>query len=326
MAVPGGTFQQHTVIGDREDLSDVIYDISPMDTPFMSNIKRGSASRTFTEWQTDGLAAHSATNAQIEGDDANVSTAVPTVRLGNYTQISTKVPRVSGTLRSIDTAGRSDELSYQIAKRGRELKRDIEAALTSNAAASAGGAGTARTLAGIGTWLWDNQTKTGTSVAATTVTVTSGAPTTAPTAGTAGNLTEADVKSTIQNCWTDGGDVGVMMMGAFNKATASSAFTGIGTQYRDVQPSEVGPGTIVGAADLYVSDFGTHQLIANRFQPAGDAYLLDLEYWEVAYLRPIQQEDLSKTGDSDRRLLVAEYTLCAKEPKANGKVYTLTTS
>jgi hypothetical protein len=125
--------------------------------------------------------------------------------------------------------------------------------------------------------------------------------------------------------WEDGGDCGIVMTGAFNK-TQASAFSGIGTQFRDVQPSAAAPGTIVGAADLYVSDFGTHQIVANRFQPSNNAYCLDLEYWEVAYLQPIKQETLAKTGHSDQRLLSAEYTLCAKEPKANGKIYTLTTS
>ena len=116
MAVPAGSYQTYTAIGEREDLSDIIYDISPMDTPFLSNAARESATAVFHEWQTDSLAAASATNAQIEGDDATTNTADVTSRLGNYTQISTKVPRVTGTLRAVATAGRADELSYQISK------------------------------------------------------------------------------------------------------------------------------------------------------------------------------------------------------------------
>lgn len=251
MAVPTGTFQAHTAIGNREDLSDIIEDISPMDTPFMTNIKSGSTKAVLYEWQTDALDA--ATNQSvIEGDDAATNTAVPTVRLGNYAQLMDKVARVASTQRAVTSAGRGDELSYQVAKRSRELKRDLETALLSNAAASGGGAGTARTMAGVGTWLWDNQTKTANSVNATTVTVTSGAPTTAPTQGTAGTFIESDLKTTVQNMWDDGGDCGVIFTGSFNK-TKASAFSGIGTQYRDVQPSAMAPGTIVGAADLYVS-------------------------------------------------------------------------
>ena len=161
MAVPTGTFTGYSAEGEREDLADIIYDISPMDTPFMSNIARDSCSAVFCEWQTDSLDSATASNAVLEGDDASTNTAVATVRFGNYTQIMDKVARVSGTLRAVDTAGRRDEFSYQIAKRGRELKRDIESAFLSNNAAVAGSAATARKLAGAGTWLWDNNVEQG---------------------------------------------------------------------------------------------------------------------------------------------------------------------
>lgn len=320
MAVPAGTFTGYSAIGEREDLSDIVHDISPMDTPFMSNISRGSAEATFVEWQTDVLDA-AAVNSQIEGDNPDANTASPTVRLGNYTMISWKVPRVTGTLRAVNTAGRRDELSYQIAKRGRELKRDIETAICGNQAATAGAAASARVCAGYGAWIWDNQTKTATSQ--TTVTVTSGAPLTAPTAGTAVAFTVGHLKDTISACWDDGGDPTVVLMGSFNKK-AASGFAGIATLYRDTNPNE--PATLIGSADVYVSDFGQHQLAASRFVPAGNVLVADMEYWSVDYLRPIQQETLSKTGDSDRRLILAEYTLCAKSPSSSGKVYTVTSS
>ena len=287
MAVPAGSYQTYTAVGEREDLSDIIYDISPMDTPFMSNAARETASAVFHEWQTDSLAAASATNAQIEGDDATTNTADPTSRLGNYTQISNKVPRVTGTLRSVATAGRADELSYQISKRGRELKRDMESTLTGNQAGTAGGAGTARSCAGLGAWLSTNQVQQGAN--ATTPATTSGAPSAAP--------------------------------------TAASGFSGIGTQYRDAQPNGgLAPGSVIGAADIYISDFGQHQIVANRFQPAATVFALDMEYWCVAYLRPIQTEELGKTGDSDRRMIITEYTLASKNEAASGKIYTTTTS
>jgi hypothetical protein len=212
-------------------------------------------------------------------------------------------------------------MSHQIAKRSRELKRDIEAALTGTQAAEDGSAATARQIAGVGAWLWDNQVKKGT--AATTVTVTSGAPTTSPTAGTAGTFTEANLKTAIQYCWTDGGDPNMVLVGAHNKQLASS-FSGIATQYRD-NPQK-GPGVIIGAADVYVSDFGTVNIVPSRFSPANNVYVLDTSTWEVCYLRPIQQKPLAKTGDSERRQLLAEYTLKAQSPNANAKIYTTTTS
>lgn len=283
----------------------------------MSNISRGKADAVFVEWQTDGLDSASADNAALEGDDATTNTATPTVRHGNYTQIMDKVPRVSGTLRAVNTAGRRDEFSYQVAKRGRELKRDIETAFLSNNAATAGSASTARKLAGVGTWLWDNNVEIGAS--ATTPTVTSGAPLTAPTAGTAGTFTEDRLKTVLEAIWNDGGDPDVVLMDSTDKKLASS-FAGIATLYRDTQPKA--PAVVIGAADVYVSDWGQVQFVADRFTAANNVYVLDLEYWEAAYLRPIQQMALAKTGDSDRAQLITEVTLCAKEPKANGKVYT----
>ena len=319
MALPTGTFTSHTAIGVREDLSDIIYDITPMDTPFMSNIARDSADQPLTEWQTDVLAAAVASNAQIEGDDANTSTAVPTLRFNNYCQIATKVPRVTGTLRTSDTAGRADEMSYQISKRGRELKRDIETTICGTQVATAGSAVSARACAGVAGWLYTNTVALGT--AATTVVLSGGHPSTAPTASTAAAFTEAHLQSAIAQAWTQGGDPTLVLMDSANKRIAS-AFSGIATQYRD--NPQVGPATLIGAADVYVSDFGTHNLVASRFMPTNDVYVLDLEYWSVAYLRPIQQQPLAKTGDSDRMLILTEFTLCAKSPDANAKIYTTT--
>lgn len=310
-------------IGDREDLQDIVYDISPMDTPFMSNIARGKATTVLHEWITDSLDAASANNAVAEGEDATTSTAAAQVRFGNYCQIMQKTPRVSGTLRAVDTAGRRDELSYQISKRSKELKRDIESAFLSANAATSGSATNARKMAGVGTWLWDNQVQIG-SGEATTVTVTSGVPTTAPTAASSATaITEDHLKTLLENCWTDGGEPDVVIMGAFNKK-GMSAFSGIATLYRDTQGMR--PAQIIGAADVYVSDWGEVALVADRFTVADAVYALDLDYWEAAYLRPIQQNDLAKTGDSDRVQLLTEVTLCAKEPKSSGKIFTTTTS
>ena len=326
MTAPTGTLQTFQAVGNREDLSDVINEISPMDTPFYSNVSHGKASSHLHEWQTDALAAASASNAVIEGDDATTNTADVTSRFSNYTQISTKVPRVSGTQRAVNSAGRRDEFSYQIAKRGRELKRDMESSLTSRNKAAAGDSASAATLAGLGAWLFTNVVKPTLNASGTTAVITSGAPTTAVSAGTAGTFIESDLKSCIRLCWTEGGDPGVVMVGAFNKMQASG-FAGIGTQFRPAQPNgEMSPGSIVGAADLYISDFGTHQIVANRFQNSAEVYVLDLENWSVDVLRPIQQMDLAKTGDSDRALLLVEYTLASLNQKASGKVFNVTTS
>jgi hypothetical protein len=318
MAVPSNTLTAHTAIGNREDLSDVVYDISPMDTPFMSNVGRDSASAVLHEWQTHSLTA-AAENRVIEGDDATTDAATLTSRFNNYCQISDKVARVTGTQRSVTSAGRADEMSFQIAARSRELKRDIETTLCGTQVATSGSLVSARATAGLAGWLFTNQVKLGS--AATTPTITSGAPDTAPTAGTAAAFTSEHLNSAIALCWNEGGNPTLILMDAANKR-AASGFTGIATLYRDTPPAA--PATIIGAADVFVSDFGTHSLVASRFVPSDVVYCLDLEFWCVSYLRPIQQRELSKTGDSDRTQILGEYCLTAKHPDASGKIYSTT--
>ena len=321
MAVPTGTFKSYEAVGNREDLADIIYDVSPTQTPLMSNIKRGSCSSKFHEWQTDSLDAATASNKTLEGDDATTNTASATVRIANYTQLADKVARVSSSQEAIDKAGRKSEMSYQMMKRSKELKRDIETTICGSQAADGGSAATARACGGLGVFIWNNQTKTGDTQ--TTVTVTSGAPTTAPTAGTANTFTETHLKTTLQACWNDGGEPNMVLVGGHNK-TIASAFSGIATQYRD--NPQAGPATIIGAADVYVSDFGTVNIVPSRFTDLDTVYVIDTSTLELRYLQPISQEPLAKTGHSDRRMISAEFTLRVNSPEANGKIYSVTTS
>lgn len=321
MAVPAGTFTTHDAAGNRESLADIIYDISPTDTPFMSNIAKHDSTAVFEEWQTDQLDAATSLNAHADGDDSATNTAQATYRYGNYNQIMKKVARVSGTQRAVRSAGRSDELDYQVVKRANELKRDCEAALLSTHGATAGASGSARVLAGVGTWLFDVSgggnavwTDSGFSTSA----ITSGAPKSdVATSTVVTDITEAHLQSAIALCWTDGGDPTLVLVDATQKRIISG-FTGIATQYRETGDQ---PAAIIGAADIYVSDFGTHHIVADRFMPAGNAYVLDTDYWAIAHLREYEEEPLSKTGDSDRVQIVTECTLKALNPNASAKVY-----
>lgn len=316
-AVPSGTFQTFTAIGNREDLSDIINDISPLETPFYTKAKKGTATATFHEWQTDALDA-AATNAAIQGNDAVINTAVPTVRLRNYTQILTKAVSVSGTQDAVSKAGRAKEFAYQLSKRSKEIKRDVEYALVRNQASSAGAAGTGATLAGVESWLATNKTSVGTGTAQTTPGY-SGGTVVSPTDSTvAGSVTEANLKSIIQACWTQGGDPGVIMVGPATKSKISGSFNGIATRYREVPGSN--QGAIVSGVDLYISDFGEHEIVPNRFMRDQNIHVLDMDYWTVATLRPFQSFDLAKTGDSDKKQILTELTLVSNNEKASGKV------
>jgi hypothetical protein len=316
MAIVANTFTRYSAIGIREDLSNVIYNISPEETPFISNIGRENVKNTYFEWQTDSLAAASASNAALEGDDVGSFTAVnPTSRIGNYTQISTKNVIISGTLEALDKAGRRSELTYQLAKLGSELKRDMESALLANQSPVAGNTTTARRTAGLPAFI-----KTNTSFG------TGGADTSgiaARTDGTQRAFTEALLKGVIAKVWESGGTPTMLMVGSFNKQ-AASGFNGIATRFRDVPAGQ--QAQIVGAADVYVSDFGTVNIVPNRFQRARDAFVVDPQYASMAVLRPIQQMELAKTGDAEKRLMLVEYGLKVNNEAAHGIVADLTTS
>lgn len=322
MTVPANTVLTYSVTGNREDLADVIYDISPMDTPFLSEAAKYTADAVYHEWQTDSLDA-AAANRQLEGDDATANTLSPTTRVGNYCQISSKVVQVSGTQRKVDSAGRADEFSYQVAKRGRELKRDMERALTQNQASSAGGAGTARSSASLESWLSTNYVSAGTGTAQTVPGFSSGT-VAAPTDSTiAGTFVKADLDTAIQNCWTEGGDPKIIMVGPHNR-TQISGFAGISTLQTDAQAGQ--DVTLMGAVDFYKSNFGTLKVVPNRFQRDETAFVLDMEYLGVSTLRNMEIDPLAKTGDSDKSLLICEYTLRVNNEAASAQVRDLTTS
>jgi hypothetical protein len=321
MATATGALTAHTAIGLREDLADVIYEISPTETPFLSNVAHTTARAVLHEWQTDSLAAANTANAQLEGDVFSAPALTVTVRQNNRLQISDKQVSITGTLDAVDKAGRDEETSYQIAKAGRELKRDMEAILTGEHIATAGSLVSARALAACEAWIHTNVTVDATNTTHDTTAVVN-SPSIAITDGTQTAIDETIFKSVIADCWTEGGNPGVIMAGAFNKQQISG-FSGIATNFKNVPQ---GQATIVGAADLYVSDFGEHQIVPNRFMRARTVLMLDMDMWAVAFLRDIHQQDIAKRGDSTERSLVVEYTLVARNQAASGKLPDLTTS
>ena len=312
------TYQTYTAIGIREDLSDVIYDISPTDTPFMSSIGKNKATATFHEWQTDSLAA-AALGGAVEGADQSSITASPTSRVGNRTQIFTKAIAIAGTLEAVDKAGRKSEKAYQLAKVSAELKRNIELTLLSNQVSATGNSSTARTLGGLQAWLNTNYDGGTNGVAG------SGG-STARTDGTDRTFTETILKTVIAEVYTAGGSPKVLMVNPAHKQLVS-AFAGIAAQ-RYMAPSNE-PTTIIGAADVYMSDFGTISIVPNRFMNStndGDetAFIVDPDMAAVSYLRPFQTIELAKTGDAEKTQLLAELTLEVKNQAAHGILADLT--
>ncbi len=303
------TFTAHTAIGQREDLSDVIYNISPTETPFMSSVGKTKATAVYHEWQTDSLAAATTANAAVEGADATSATLAPTVRLGNYTQIIQKTIRVSGTLDAVNKAGRKSEKAYQLAKASAELKRDLETILLSNQGRNAGTTTIARQMGSLLSWIKTNSDVGSGGSDPATIGVST------RTDGTQRTFTEALLKTVVAEVFQSGGSPKILMVGSAGKQKVST-FAGIAAQ-RFQAPSNK-PTTIIGAADVYMSDFGTMSVVPNRFMRSRDALVLDPEYAALAYLRPFMTNELAKVGDSERTQILAEVTLEVKNEAAHG--------
>ena len=303
MAAPSGTFLTTAAIGNREDLSDAIYRISPTQTPVLNMASKSKATNTLHEWQTQELAT-AADNAQAEGDNASAKTVTPTVRLTNRTQIATKTVVVSGTQQSMNPAGRKDELAYQLALASAEIKRDMEFGLTQNDVLAT----SPRKSRGLRGWVVDNVNNNGGTLASYTAN-------TGYTAGTQRAFTEAQVKDVLQKIYTAGGEPDTIMMPPTAKQTFSG-FTGNSTRMDKSEDAK-----LYASVDFYVSDFGTLQAVPNRFMAVRDVFLLQADKMAVAYLRPFQTIELAKTGDAEQREIIVEYCLEVRAPKAHGAVY-----
>ena len=314
-------YDRYTAVGAREDLTDVIYDISPTDTPIMSSIGKTKATSVNHEWQTDSLAAATTSNALVEGATASEATLSPTVRLGNLTQIVGKTVMVSGTLLASDLAGRKSEMAYQLAKASAEIKRDIETIITANQGQEAGTSGSvARKMGSLLSYIKSNTNKS-------TGTTTGADPTTLGVStrvdGTTRVFTETILKDVISKVFVSGGTPSVLIVSPALKQVVSG-FTGLAAQRYQVPTS--GQATILAGADLYQSDFGVLQIVPNRFMRTRDALVLDPEYAALAYLRPFQTNDIAKVGDADKKQILAELTLEVRNEAAHGGAFDLSAS
>ena len=312
--------------GLREDLSDVIFDLFPADTYAVSNFDREEANATYTEWLAQSLAAAGA-NIQLEGDDATFASLTAPSRFGSHLQISSKTFLVSDSLEASIKAGRKSEVARGAMVKMRELKRDMETRICQNGISTAGGAGTGRSTAGMEAWIGDATASAGgashvvlatTTASATTPAVTSGTPGTALTDGTTtGALTVTALNYALQGAWEEGGDPSVILVTAKQKGVID-LFTGVATRFVDVDKSA--QASIVGAANLYVSDFGRHQVILNRYGRDSVVLCLDPSMWAVRYLRKPLKRELARTGDGKKYQIITEYALVARNNLANSKV------
>lgn len=294
MAAPD-VLQTYQSIGNREDLLDVISNISPTETPMFSSFKKSKASATYHEWLTDSLAS-ATTNYAVEGASYSYSPLTPRVRTGNYTQILTKTFQVSGTQEVVNKAGVGSEYSYQAEKAMKELARDIEYAIVNGTSAS-GASATARTLRGVVNWITTNIDS-----------------------ATGSALTETRYNDMLQTIYNSGGNPNVTYANGWQKRKIS-AFTTPSTRNIDAEGKK-----LVVAVDVYESDFGLQKIILDRYMPTDTIVLLEQDKWGVATLRPIKVEETPKTADARNGAITAELTLVSSNEAASGKISGLTTS
>ena len=328
MAVPTNTRETYGAVGIREDLSNIIYNISPMDTPFLNGCGRGTADNTLFEWQTDELKT-AASNLQVEGNDYTSTAATEPRRLSNYTQISATQVQSSGTAEAVDFAGRKSPQAYQLAKRAKEMKRDMEFMLLEGTVKSAGSSGAARNTAAFSTWIGTSVNATSNVVAASTgLGLTNNGSTTFPDgtseAGTGGAdtpITIALVNNVVERIWNLGGTPDTILCDSTVKGTISSSTVG-GAVVAEPRANHSGKGpiTAVNAVDVLVTDFGTFKVVPDRFIPTTQVDFIDFDLWSVDYLRPFRTETLAKSGDSVKQLLIAEYGLRAKNGNGSGQL------
>ena len=319
MAQPSNTLDSYDVKGIREDLSNVIYDVSPEETPFYSSLQKTKATNTYHEWQTDALRA-SAANAHIEGDATTAEARGVTTRLGNYTQIFKNAVVIPDTDEGLDKAGRSAEMAYQVLKIAKEQKLDIEKALFANNKYEAGSASAARELAGLGAYMTSNVTNIGGSGGANPTGSVPG--NTARTNGTQTAFTQADFDATMQSIWTNGGKASSVYLSAFQMNIALG-FTGNNNQRSTVKSESQ---KVIRHMDVYVTPWGTVEFIPSRENQSRDVWIIQDDMFAAAVLRPTKNTELAKTGDNTTRQVLTELTLVSKNEKASGLVADCSTS
>jgi hypothetical protein len=307
VTLPTGTYTRYLVgTNAREDLIEKITNVSPETTPVVSSFGRATAENTYHEWQRDTLRAANADNAALDGDDATGSTKAAPSRVANYAQIFQDTIVVSGRAEVVKKAGLKSALAYHKAKAFKELQRDIEAMVVSKNAAVAGSAAVAPKSGGLGVLIYTNASHGG---AGATAAHTSGAPTTANTAGTNRTFTKALLDTAAQSAFTAAGEVPEMVVCSPAHKVLFSAFTGIASNRWDVKKSD-SQGAVVGGADVYLSDFGKMTVVPHHLMVGADlVYGLNPQYGDIAYLRGFSSSKLGKSGDNEREQVVVDATV-----------------
>jgi hypothetical protein len=300
----------YDVTTNREDLADAVYRISPVDTPFMSAVPRVKATAVLHEWSLDTLDSVNTSNARLEGDALTRASSTTPARKQNYCQISSRDATVSGTQQAVNPAGIDDMMAFQSSKKSLVLRKDMEAILLGNTGQNSGNTTTARTLRSFNAWINGNGSRNGAGADSTAATA-------AATDGTSADLrafTETLLKDAILDAYTDGGEPSLVLLSPLNKQTFSG-FSG-----RSITQTMVDNNVVLGAAEIYKSDFGNLKVVPNRTQRGRDVYVVDTTKVAVAGLRMFEPQEIGRVGDAITRDLISEYTLEMRAPDAHALI------
>lgn len=314
MTVPSNTLQTYQSSNNAEDVSSIVFNISPIDTPFLSMMTRTKAEATYTEWPIESLSAVDPTNANIEGDDATIDASSTPTRVGNYCQLMDKTVSVTTTQDAIKKYGVTNELAKQKAKKGKELKRDMETIMLLNQARVVGAAATAQKMRGMGSWLTTNVNR-GAGGA-------SGSATTAATDGTQRNFTEALFRATLTTAITNADELpDTVMAGPANRSNLSSQLSGNSSKFYQLKD-----GQLNASISVYTSDYGAIKLTMNRFQRERDMWFINRNFAGLRTLEPLQYVDLAKTGLSNKGQMWTNFTLQVSNEAAHAVLADLNTA
>ena len=311
MAKVTNAFDTYSATADKEQLSDVIYNISPQQTPFMSSIGKNTIKNVVFDWQTEALPTPSG-SGQLEGFELSRSAATATTRVSNVAMISSRDATVTGSQNASDPAGKRSEMAHQLAIMSKAIKRDMETALCQKGAKTTGNATTARVTGGFESWMTSNVSRgsggSGSGAGA------------APTDGTQRDLTETLLKAVLQSCFTNGGEPSMAICGPVNKQKISG-FTG-----RSQARQFVDANTVEASVSIYASDFGELKIVPSNLSRERSLLLVDPEFAKVSFLRDFQTVDISTIGDAETKMIVVEYGLEMSNEAAHGIVADLNVS
>lgn len=281
----------YEAVGNKLDISEIITNIAPDDTPLFSRISRTKATATTHEWLEDTL-GEPRVNKQPEGYTYTTEAVTPRTRLYNYTQIMHRGIHVTQTQEVVLKYGLRSETAYQMQKTLKELAFDCENALITQDTKKYGTMDDARQFGGLPYWIVTNSFE-----------------------ASGGKLTFDEINNALEQTWNVGGKPSILLVSPRSKRIIST-FTAGNIKYMEGNETR----KLTQMIAVLETDFGTLQCLTDRFMTNDTIYGLSPEYMKKAFLRPFKQGDMPEISDMYRKYVKGEWTLEMRAEKAHFKI------